>query len=106
GKFRGTLVHTVKSTGGAFAASISPNPLNPETTLSFQIRTPGRVTVKVFDLNGRLVKTLLDDSRGAGFQDLTWNGTSENGGKVASGIYYFRLETPDGRAVMKATVLK
>ncbi|MEK7347669.1 MAG: Ig-like domain-containing protein, partial [Candidatus Eisenbacteria bacterium] len=106
GKFSGTLVHTVKSTGGALAAKVSPNPLNPETTLSFQLRTPGRVTVKIFDLNGRLVKTLLDDTRGAGIQDLTWNGTTDGGAKVASGVYYFRLDTPDGRFVKAATVLK
>ena len=106
GKFHGELVHTVKSTGGALAATVSPNPLNPETTLSFQLRTPGRVTVKVFDLNGRLVKTLLDDTRGAGFQNLTWNGTAGSGVKVASGVYYFRLDTPDGRIVKAATVLK
>ena len=106
GKFRGTLIHTVKSTGAALAATVSPNPLNPETTLSFQLRTPGRVTVKIFDLNGRLVKTLLDDTRGAGYQDLTWNGTNHGGAKVASGVYYFRLDTPDGRIVKAATVLK
>ena len=106
GKFRGTLIHTVKSTGAAPAATVSPNPLNPETTLSFQLRTPGRVTVKIFDLNGRLVKTLLDDTRGAGYQDLTWNGTNHGGAKVASGVYFFRLDTPDGRIVKAATVLK
>ncbi|HET9952249.1 MAG TPA: putative Ig domain-containing protein [Candidatus Eisenbacteria bacterium] len=106
GKFRGELVHVVKASGGALVAAVSPNPLNPETTLSFSMDTPGRVTVKVFDVNGRLVRSLLDDSRGAGYQDVRWNGADGNGVKVASGIYYFRLDTPNGRIVKAVTVLK
>ncbi|HEY6572870.1 MAG TPA: PKD domain-containing protein, partial [Candidatus Eisenbacteria bacterium] len=106
GTFQGTVELEIRATGRTLKVKVSPNPLNPETTLSFQISTPGRVTVKIFDLNGRLVKTLLDDSRGAGYQDLTWNGTNDGGVKVASGVYYFRLDTPDGRFVKAATVLK
>jgi len=106
GKFRAMLVHVVKTSGGALAATVSPNPLNPETTLSFSLSTPGRVTVKVFDVNGRLVRSLLDDSRDSGYQDVRWNGTDGNGTKVSSGIYYFRLDSPDGRVVKAVTVLK
>ncbi len=110
GSFSGTLTLIVKASGNGNGkgqkVTLSPNPLNPETTLSFQISTPGRVTVKVFDLNGRLVKTLFDGTHDTGFQDVTWNGTSDNGMKVASGVYFFRLDTPSGRVVKAATVLK
>jgi PKD repeat protein len=106
GRFRATLDHVVKGTGGALAATVSPNPLNPETTISFKTSNPGRITIKIFDLNGRLVRTLLDEARGAGYQDVRWNGTNGNGVKVSSGVYYFRLDTPDGRIVQAATVLK
>jgi hypothetical protein len=106
GKFHATLVHTVKSSGGSPVATVSPNPLNPETTLSFSIGRPGRVTVQVFDLNGRLVRSLLDEARDAGYTDVRWNGTSNAGTKVSSGVYYFRVETPEGRIVKAVTVLK
>jgi PKD repeat protein len=105
GKFSATLEHIVKSSG-ALAAMVSPNPLNPETTISFKLSTPGRVTIRVFDVNGRLVRSLLDESRSAGYQDVRWNGTDGNGTKVSSGIYYVRLDTPDGQEVKAATVLK
>jgi PKD repeat protein len=106
GSFSAMLEHNVISKGGVLAASVSPNPLNPEGTLSLVTTRPGRVSVRVYDLNGRLVKTLLDESRAAGVQDVTWNGTNANGRKVASGVYFFRIDTAEGRVVKSVTVLK
>jgi hypothetical protein len=107
GSFRAPLEHRVLSRGGgALAASISPNPLNPEGTLSFATGQAGRVRVAVFDLNGRLVKTLLDEFRAAGSHDVPWNGTRADGRRVASGVYFFRIESAEGRVVRSVTVLK
>jgi hypothetical protein len=106
GSFRAVLEHTVKAKGGALAASVSPNPLNPEGVLSFATSRAGRVHVAVFDLNGRLVRTLLDETRAAGYQEVVWNGTDGGGRKVASGVYFFRIDSQEGRVVRSATVLK
>jgi flagellar hook assembly protein FlgD len=106
GAFRASLVHVVKASGAGLAANVAPNPLNPETTVSFQTRAPGRIDVKIYDVSGRLVKTLLSESREAGYHDLRWNGTNQAGAKVASGVYFFRLTTPEGGAVKAVTVLK
>jgi hypothetical protein len=69
-----------------------PNPFNPTTTISYELPNPGFVTVKVYDLTGRLVKVLLSGSQAAGAQSVTWDGTDFNGNPVAAGIYIYQIE--------------
>jgi PKD repeat protein len=105
GKFRASLeLRIIGST--ELSATASPNPLNPETDLSFSLAKAGRVRVQIFDLAGRLVKTLLDEERGTGYQNVRWNGTNATGGKVATGVYYFRIQAPEGESVQRVTVMK
>jgi PKD repeat protein len=107
GKFRATLTVDVVSTGGGVAASVSPNPLNPEAILSFTISKPGRVRVSVFCLDGRLARTLLD---GAVFEngrhDLRIDGQSNTGARLASGVYFYRIEAPEGATTGRFAVMK
>ncbi|CUU09373.1 FlgD Ig-like domain-containing protein, partial [Candidatus Kryptonium thompsonii] len=63
-----------------------PNPFNPITTIKFTIPKETRVQILVFDITGRLVKTLLDKTLPAGEHLITWDGTDENGSKVSSGV--------------------
>ncbi len=63
-----------------------PNPFNPQTTISYQLAEPGFVTLTVYDVIGRTVKTLVSELKDAGYHQASWNGTS-----VASGVYYARL---------------
>ncbi len=70
-----------------------PNPFNPSTTIDFSLDRGGRVRLAVFDLQGRLVRTLVDDERGAGEHQVTWDGRTDQGGRAASGPYLYRLET-------------
>ncbi|MCB1183807.1 S8 family serine peptidase, partial [bacterium] len=72
-----------------------PNPFNPRTTLAFDLARPGRVGVHIFDLQGRLVRTLLDERRDAGPQAVVWDGRDDAGRAVASGSYLARLTAPD-----------
>jgi hypothetical protein len=69
-----------------------PNPFNPSTTLRFELQREGRARLEIFDLAGRRVRTLLDESRPAGIHEIAWDGRGEDGNRVASGVYLVRLE--------------
>jgi hypothetical protein len=68
-----------------------PNPFNPATTIKFAIPTETRVQIAVFDITGRLVKVLIDNVLPAGEYLTVWDGTDQNGFKVSSGIYIYRM---------------
>lgn len=77
--------------------SIHPNPFNPEATLSFETESPGRVTVRLFDLNGRCVRSLaVAQLFDAGPHELRIRNRDDRGSELASGVYFFRVEGPDG----------
>jgi hypothetical protein len=68
-----------------------PNPFNPSTTISFLIPVPTRVALKVYNVQGNLIKTLLDQMQNAGVYSVVWNGTNNQEERVASGLYVYRL---------------
>lgn len=72
-----------------------PNPFNPETTIEYSLAARSNVTLEVFDVLGRSVITLTEGVRDAGLHSLHWNGKSNSGISVPSGIYFYRLVTPD-----------
>jgi hypothetical protein len=107
GVFHGEITIEVQSSGGALAASISPNPLNPETTLDFTISKPGSVKVDLFDVQGRLVRSILNESfMAAGIHDVKIDGRGQSGEKLASGVYFVRGITADGVFKITVTILK
>ena len=87
-----------------------PNPFNPTTTIRFIV--PGRAgtaahaTVDVFDLTGRRVKTLLDESVPAGYRTVSWNGTNGQGATVTSGVYFVRLRAGEESVTRKITLIR
>lgn len=84
-----------------------PNPFNPVTTIRFALPKSETVSLAVYDVTGRLVRTLLHNSRKpAGFFEAEWNGTDGNGKQVASGVYFFRLTTSTETLTRKAVLLK
>jgi hypothetical protein len=82
-----------------------PNPFNAETKIDFQTNG-GAVTLEVYDLTGALVRTLVDGSLEAGHYSATWNGLDESGSEVASGVYFYRLSSPDSELAKRMTLLK
>ncbi len=70
-----------------------PNPFNPLTTLRFDLPVRGRVRLEVYDVAGRLVRTLLDVDLPAGSHQAVWDGKDERGMGIASGSYFARLQT-------------
>ena len=95
-RFTAELAVEVIGSKGAVALAASPNPLNPHTTVTFYVAREGHVRLRVFDAAGRLVRTLVDGSRTAGYQDVPWTGETEDGLRAASGVYYLKLETAEG----------
>jgi plastocyanin len=83
-----------------------PNPLNPRTVLSFTLSRAGRVQVAVYDAQGRLVNTLLDENRAAGPQSLVWDGSNAQSRRVSSGVYFFRIQAAEGKVVQRVAVVK
>ncbi len=68
-----------------------PNPFNPTTTIAFSLPADEKIQLEIFDLRGRLVKTLAADQFAAGNHQLQWNGRNNAGLEVSSGIYIYRL---------------
>ncbi|MEE8418156.1 MAG: FlgD immunoglobulin-like domain containing protein [candidate division Zixibacteria bacterium] len=83
-----------------------PNPFNPTTEIIFAAPRSGHVRLEVYNIIGQKVKTLLDETVATGLKAVTWDGRSDRGYPVASGIYYYRLSTVDGNDVKKMTFLK
>ncbi len=84
-----------------------PNPFNPTTTIVYGLPARTRVSLAVFDLLGRKVKTLVPgDQQMAGYHTVIWDGRDEHGRAVASGVYFYVLEAADFRAMKKMIFLK
>ena len=68
-----------------------PNPFNPLTTISYELESAGQVNLQVFDLAGRLVRTLYSGSESSGQHEKVWMGRDQTGRTVATGVYFYRL---------------
>jgi hypothetical protein len=90
----------------SFLGQNYPNPFNPSTTISFGLSGPGLVSLRIYDVAGRLVRVLVDEERPAGRYDETWNGLDEAGGEIASGIYFYSLEAGDFKETRKMVLLR
>jgi len=94
----------------AFAlAQNSPNPFNPSTTISYSVpegRSQVRVSLEIYDLRGRRVRSLVDEARDAGVYTVFWDGLDEQGGRVSSGVYFYRMRAGDFVQTRKMVLLK
>jgi len=102
-----TDVESSEGAPAAFRAGSFPNPFNPSTQIRFTLPRAERVTLRIFDIAGRRVATLLDGARReAGEQNLVWDGRDDAGQALPSGVYLYRLEAGAQRATRKLTLLK
>jgi photosystem II stability/assembly factor-like uncharacterized protein len=83
-----------------------PNPFNPETKISFSIPKAGDVTIKIYDIQGREVTTLVNASMNAGTHEVVWNGTNASGFRVASGLYVYTMKSADQVLSKKMVLMK
>ena len=99
---------------GAIVTSLSltqnyPNPFNPSTTISYNVDVSGMVTLKVYDVMGRLVRTLVDGYKISGYESgysVVWDGKDQQGQQVSAGLYIYSLQTPSGIKTKKMVLMK
>ncbi len=85
----------------------APNPFNPETTIRYSVSTPGKVTIRIFNAAGALVRTLVDEAHAAGSYTRRWNATDDAGRRLGSGVYFYEIQTANGfRDSRKLVLLK
>jgi len=107
-----TVDHTLEQTDVPenLVASVSfvrPNPFRDEASIAYAVPAEGaRVTMRVYDITGRLVTTLVDGFASGGVHEAVWNGRDAEGQNVASGIYFCRAEVGDVTEVMKVVLMR
>jgi hypothetical protein len=83
-----------------------PNPFNPETKISYYLPRACQVSLSIYNVLGRRVKTLFDGHQEAGMQTLLWDGRDDDGEQLSSGIYFYRLQADNFHQTKKMTLVK
>jgi hypothetical protein len=83
-----------------------PNPFNPLTTIKYAVPKESFVEISIYDILGQKVRTLVAETQTAGFKSVMWNGISENGNSVGSGMYIYRMIAGDFVATRKLVIVK
>jgi hypothetical protein len=84
----------------------SPSPFSHTTRLGFELPSAGDVHLRVFDVRGARVRSLVEESRGAGAHSVTWDGRDDRGARVASGVYYLQLEAAGAVRLRKVVLVR
>ena len=83
-----------------------PNPFNPVTSIRYYLPEDALVNITIYDLMGRVVKTLINDQQTAGYTSLRWDATNEAGSPVSAGIYLYTIQAGDFRQTKMMVLLK
>ena len=84
-----------------------PNPFNPSTTIRFELAGASPVQLRVFDISGRMIRSLMDaPAVAAGPHEIMWDGRDDAGQGLPSGVYYYQLSTPEASATRRTLLLK
>ena len=83
-----------------------PNPFNPGTTIRFDLPDHGPMAIKVYNVAGQEVVTLINESRPAGFWEVEWDGLDRNGAAVASGVYFYKMEVATSTFTRKMVLIR
>jgi hypothetical protein len=95
--------HTISA---ELPVNIYPNPFNPDTTISFELSKAAPTSVKIYNLKGQLVATVLDAEMAAGKHNISWKGKDYRGKNVASGLYLIRVQSGQHCSTRKAILMK
>ena len=77
---------------------VFPNPFSGETVIYYKLSRPAHVVLKIYDIAGRLVITLVNEEKNAGSYTVPWNGEDDSGQRVGSGVYFSWIEARIGQA--------
>ncbi len=82
-----------------------PNPFNPETNINYSIPEEGKVEVSIYNVKGQKVKTLVNETQISGEHTVVWNGTNKQNKRVASGVYFYKLEVNNSKLLINKMLL-
>ena len=83
-----------------------PNPFNPKTTIEFDLHKPGFVKIAIYDITGKLVRTLVSEQRQAGSHRVNWDALDEGGIRVSNGAYFYTFESGNYSQTKKMILIK
>ena len=83
-----------------------PNPFNPSTTIEYNLPKRSTVKIKIYNINGQMIKELINEEKNSGHYSLIWDGTDNRGNKVASGTYLYQIQTGNFVEARKMLLLK
>jgi hypothetical protein len=83
-----------------------PNPFNPETHLQFALPRDEQVRITIYDLQGQMVRTIVKERKAAGTYQVVWDSRDENGVKVTSGVYFYRIQAGEFTMTKKMLLMK
>lgn len=106
GEFRSPIVTVNMPAANSALSQNVPNPFNPTTLIRYELSDQEHVTLSVYDANGTLVRTLVDEVRPIGKNEVTWDGRSDTGNAVGSGVYFYRIAAGSFSTSRKMVLLK
>lgn len=83
-----------------------PNPFNPNTKIEFAVNKSQKVKISIYNLNGELIKELLNEERSSGNHSVIWDGKDNHNSIVPSGVYFYQIQTDDFLQAKKMVLLK
>ena len=83
-----------------------PNPFNPSTVINFTLPEEMKISLSIYNISGRYIKTIINGSKRAGRSSVVWDGLDRSGNRVSSGIYFYELRTDDFVSSKKMILLK
>ncbi|OYD13717.1 hypothetical protein CH333_07355 [candidate division WOR-3 bacterium JGI_Cruoil_03_44_89] len=89
-----------------FLSQSSPNPAMGRTAIDYGLPVASKVSLRVYDITGRVVATLLSGEQGAGYKTVDWNLTDDSGNRIARGVYFYKLSAGDFKSTRKLVVVE
>ena len=83
-----------------------PNPFNPTTTISYELTSKGNVKIDIYNVNGQLVRELVNEESPAGEYTIEWDGKNNNNQSLSSGLYFYQMKFGDYISTKKAIIIK
>ena len=83
-----------------------PTPFNPETRISFKLAEKSHVSITIYDMLGRNIKTLINQTQDAGYRSVIWDATNDYGKPVSAGIYLYQIQAGEYISTKKIVMLK